>query len=932
MGRFLPVLLLFLAFFGVEAQIARPGRVPSLETTRESNPRRHRGDTGAAEGRPTKYLQLKLRDKAEGRSAPAGRTGQLEKTAPVLTGVERRKRKQLGESRGSSRGGQQLDTEAVEKPQVPRKHGRTPSREASQEPGAGPPSPAISTVPVVRGNGYGSRPDSPGSARPPRAKGESVAKQSHTEQTTQRMSGQHSVHTASARQSRAEPRSRKEETHDTRGVRHSEKSTTPDNGGSNSVRSTSLPEVDETAGAGVPFQDRHMRSILDLGIPDPRVLADMLWQRRAAADNEKLKTASKKGETQENVFYTKLNRIKDHQWELRKRNEAQQRERMEMLESIVKLTRPLGPSDGMTASKRSTRHREGRKRNTDGVAGASITEGNSDYCRSTGTATRCRQSPPPGKNRRIRKPAPKPRKVSWPSMPSKTKQRLAAAALLDESDTEQDKAENRHHLSRRGSETNNSQGVGRGGAKQKNEQKELGATSSPRRSQVPDQNTRRRREQVANAAAAFFFQTVPDAVRAISGNLELPQTGDSELQSFSGDTDIAVGQVSGHNLVPAEGHHDGLAAEGPPETRSLYQQKTDAKEFPALPRAGGQERPSPALPGGSTREHLSDADQTGGSCTGQPKQRGQQADSFQKGRVRAQVLTGTASQVAGSDGSSFKLSRENSRNPANSTRPILLSASHLPPRRQDLSDTARAGLPANEPGGATDDIAEAYDARAFTPVLETGIQSNLLYERGASLPPADEMPLSERSLNTSGTEISTNRLRFRTFAVPTPNNIPRASKTEAIGSDIASATRSTAERRLLEGERKEARQFRSTKVGSAATASRASSVARQEQGGSSAARDNQQGKRRLQFSGKTVIDQATPARFEFVDNDHGMQFVNWRSFTGERVIEKFWENSLRESETRDKKRREQEVQAKFAEVGVEVPKRVARAGSRVHRQ
>ncbi|PFH36548.1 hypothetical protein BESB_047400 [Besnoitia besnoiti] len=70
--------------------------------------------------------------------------------------------------------------------------------------------------------------------------------------------------------------------------------------------------------------------------------------------------------------------------------------------------------------------------------------------------------------------------------------------------------------------------------------------------------------------------------------------------------------------------------------------------------------------------------------------------------------------------------------------------------------------------------------------------------------------------------------------------------------------------------------------------------------------------RRLQLtSKKTVLDQATPARFEFVDNDHGMQFVNWRTFSGERLIEKFWENSLHQSDARDRQRFEQEVQSKI---------------------
>ncbi|CBZ51472.1 conserved hypothetical protein [Neospora caninum Liverpool] len=72
--------------------------------------------------------------------------------------------------------------------------------------------------------------------------------------------------------------------------------------------------------------------------------------------------------------------------------------------------------------------------------------------------------------------------------------------------------------------------------------------------------------------------------------------------------------------------------------------------------------------------------------------------------------------------------------------------------------------------------------------------------------------------------------------------------------------------------------------------------------------------RRLQFANKkTLVDQATPARFEFVDNDHGMQFVNWRTFNGERVMERFWQNSVNESEVRDQQRFEQEIQSKFAQ-------------------
>ncbi|PHJ25254.1 hypothetical protein CSUI_000903 [Cystoisospora suis] len=926
--------------------MARPGKVPMSETSRDSTRGRHPAG-GGGQGRPTKRFQLKPPNDAEGPASNPGRSGQLEKPdrihpAARKAGGNRRQPVEDSGSNRASRGGlQQPGTAQSQKRQERRKPGGPPPRVVNRETGTDPSSRLPPSVPRVRESGYTGQPSSPGPPRHANGTSGSAASASRGQPTIPppqgAKRGQYDLRTTATRQSRSEPLPGEARTHGTPGARHSEANSTPNGHASSSGRGRPLPRAAEKTAPSAPLQDGHSPSILELGIPDARALADMLWQRRAAADTEKLKTASKKGETQENVFYARLERIKDHQWQLRERNEAKARERVEMLESTVKLTRPLDRNDERIPPM-STRERKGRKGSSGSRAGAGIGGQVRTGCRSAGITTRCRESVLPENHTRTSNKGSKPRKVSWAPAPSKRKQRLAAAALLGESDDigATDRTEDAQLVSRRGAGINHPQ-VARWGTAKQNGQKELGRAPGPRSPQAPRRNARRtRREQAASSEATTLLHALSDAGRAVSGSQEFLHTGENNPQNSSSDT----GSDMQHFLSDRQGHCRGACFEGqsgplsqvgrtvgsPPHIRNLHAKAAESELTRRARRGPVQEGlRERALLRGLRPDclALSNRGPAGGDHTVKPAcGRGTDSpDSFRTGKVPSQVLsrTGRAVHVPRSSGAS-RLPSQRSEDPAGAGPSRQLSSLYTSAEKRDVGEPFRGSSLIDQPVGAAAITSESssHGSRPTATRPHMNRQSALFYDRGA-FPPKGKS-LLEKELKVSVAEIRPKRLRSSVFAAPhssvetgsTPVSAPMGSP-DTGGPKLASMTGSLLKATVQEDEIKEARQGPSKTTQNGPNATGANSFPPLGRGSSPAVEEDQQGQRRLQFTGKSVIDQATPARFEFVDNDHGMQFVNWRSFTGERVIEKFWQNSLRESEARDRKRVEQEVQTKFAE-------------------
>nr|CEL72757.1 TPA: hypothetical protein BN1205_035620 [Toxoplasma gondii VEG] len=620
-------------------------------------------------------------------------------------------------------------------------------------------------------------------------------------------------------------------------------------------------------------------SVLDLGIDDMRVLADTLWKTRTSAYSERLEAAAKARDVQDKNFYRGLKHISMQSSECRRRNEIRDLERLQRLENGLRLTRPSEQdSAGNERTSRSKRRARGQQ----------------------GSLTRVREHTP--------------------------------HSAMDEEETE------RNHLKKL-----STTGAAR---------KPVIGSHQPSRSSFERNGERSRPSPIIHSKRKheLLTQSLLGEYQKKKGSRskgETPRVEQSHNKSPNAALEMAVSKDTlrmRHSKSKASTTTPGTKVATHRQQLQLQTSKRIDKTRPLVPSPGV----ATALMQSVAETLLSDAS-TSAASDSPEKQKVLNLDEEVETAYQQPVWSARGAEVDGNHPGSTQQPSGRRIVEAQGGRvseflPNRSTEKKVEQDRHSGFDQAASQFPNVEQSDGTILGHDIFDAPQKHPLNEdpappSKIQSNTTSGEsafGRENPTASARPEQTGSPGfgtiidaEGGTETDVGQDAGMDFATELSTGL-RSIAPESVGRWLlslrgpgsASLRGTSGSTTYLEGYQKK-EQNASYATGRAVTLMVAMENARssaEHMGDSKKSPVKVYGdkretfRRQLQFtSKKTLVDQATPARFEFVDNDHGMQFVNWRSFSGERVMERFWRNSVKESERRDQQRFEEEIQSRFAQ-------------------